>query len=115
MEDSDNRVVMGALLVLTGLILGAGAALLVAPQAGEETRKDVVRLVRKARRRAEDAAAEFAENLSGMVDAMESRTEEFLSQGGELAKESKGILLDAIAEGEKRLARQRERIAGLQG
>ena len=50
-----------------------------------------------------------------MVDAVESRTEELLGQGKELAKESKGIILDAIEEGEKRLARQRQRIAGLQG
>ena len=46
MDDSGNRVVMGTLLVLTGVILGAGVALLVAPQAGEETRKDVIKLVR---------------------------------------------------------------------
>ncbi|MBE0603879.1 MAG: YtxH domain-containing protein, partial [Deltaproteobacteria bacterium] len=42
-------------------------------------------------------------------------SEEFLGQGKELAKESKGVILEAIEDGQKRLARQRERLAGLFG
>ncbi|MBP2684738.1 MAG: hypothetical protein H6Q79_2777, partial [Deltaproteobacteria bacterium] len=37
MDESDNKVMLGALLVLAGAILGAGVALLVAPQSGKET------------------------------------------------------------------------------
>jgi len=115
MSDRDSRLMTGALLVLTGMVLGAGAALLVAPQSGEKTREDVARFARKARRRAEGAAGEFAESVSGMVDDIEHRSEEFLGQGKEMAKESKGVILEAIEDGQKRLARQRERLAGLLG
>lgn len=115
MSDSDDRLMTGALLVLTGMVLGAGVALLFAPQSGERTRKDVARLAKKARRRVEGAAGEFAESVSGMVDDIERRSEELLGQGRDLAKESKGAVLDAIDEGQKRLARQRERLAGLLG
>jgi len=115
MSDSDGRFMTGALLVLTGVVLGAGAALLVAPQSGEKTREDVVRFAKKARRRVEGAAGEFAESVSGMVDDIEKRSDALLGQGKDLAKESKGIMLEAIEDGQKRLARQRERLAGLLG
>jgi gas vesicle protein len=113
MDDTGNRALMGTLLLLTGMILGAGVALLVAPQSGEKTRGDVIRLARKTRRRAEGAAGEFVESLSGMMDTVEGRSEELLGQGKELARESKEILVQAIEEGEKRLARQRQRLAAL--
>jgi len=115
MSDSGGRLTTGALLVLAGMVLGAGVALLFAPQSGDRTREDVVRFARKARRRVEGAAGEFAESVSGMVDDIEKRSEELLGHGKELAKESKGAILDAIDEGQKRLARQRERLAGLLG
>jgi gas vesicle protein len=115
MSDSGGRLMTGALLLLAGMVLGAGVALLVAPQSGEKTREDVARLARKARRRVEGAAGEFAESVSGMVDDIEHRSEELLGQGKELAKESKGVVLQAIEDGQKRLARQRERLAGLLG
>jgi gas vesicle protein len=115
MSDSDGRLMTGALLVLTGMVLGAGVALLFAPQSGERPREDVARFAKKARRRVEGAAGEFAESVSGMVDDIEHRSEELLGQGKDLAKESKGAILDAIDEGQKRLARQRARLAGLLG
>lgn len=115
MRDSEGRVLTGALLLLTGMVLGAGVALLIAPQSGERTREDITRYAKKARRRVEGAAGEFAENVSGMVDDIERRSEDLLGQGKVLAKESKEAVLEAIEEGQKRLARQRERLAGLQG
>ncbi|MBP2673767.1 MAG: hypothetical protein H6Q84_607 [Deltaproteobacteria bacterium] len=115
MSGSDGKVIGGALLVLTGVVLGAGVALLLAPQSGEDTRKDVLRYAKKARRKAEGAAGEFADSVSGMVDAIEERSEEVISQGKGLAKESKEIMLEAIEEGQKRLTRQRERLADLLG
>jgi gas vesicle protein len=48
---------------LAALALGAGVALLLAPQSGEETRKEIARRAR----RAQDAAQDFVEDLSGTV------------------------------------------------
>jgi gas vesicle protein len=52
---------IGTLLI--GLALGAGAALLFAPQSGEETRRDIKRRAR----RAQEAAQDFVEDMSGTV------------------------------------------------
>ena len=48
---------------LIGLALGAGVALLLAPQSGEETRRELARRAR----RAQDAAKDFVEDVSGTV------------------------------------------------
>jgi gas vesicle protein len=48
---------------LIGLALGAGVALLLAPQSGEETRRAVARRAR----RAQNAAKDFVEDVSGTV------------------------------------------------
>jgi gas vesicle protein len=60
-ERSDAGSGIGPLLL--GLALGAGVALLFAPQSGEETRRAVVRRAR----RAQDAAQGFVEDVSGTV------------------------------------------------
>jgi gas vesicle protein len=49
--------------LLLGLALGAGVALLFAPQSGEETRRAVARRAR----RAQDAAQDFVGDVSGTV------------------------------------------------
>ncbi|MEA2761235.1 MAG: hypothetical protein QOD47_519 [Gemmatimonadaceae bacterium] len=60
-ERSDAGSGIGPLLL--GLALGAGVALLFAPQSGEETRRAVARRAR----RAQDAAQGFVEDVSGTV------------------------------------------------
>ena len=49
--------------LLIGLALGAGLALLFAPQSGEETRRGIARRAR----RAQDAAQDFVADVSGTV------------------------------------------------
>ena len=48
---------------IIGLALGAGVALLLAPQSGEETRRVIARRAR----RAQEAAQDFVEDMSGTV------------------------------------------------
>jgi len=60
-ERGDAGAGIGPLLL--GLALGAGVALLFAPQSGEETRRAVARRAR----RAQDAAQDFVEDVSGTV------------------------------------------------
>jgi gas vesicle protein len=48
---------------LIGVVLGAGVALLLAPQSGEETRQGIARRAR----RAQEAAQDLVEDVSGVV------------------------------------------------
>ena len=60
-ERGDAGGGIGPLLI--GLALGAGVALLLAPQSGEETRRAVARRAR----RAQEAAQDLVEDVSGTV------------------------------------------------
>lgn len=115
MDERNGNVVTGALLVLAGAILGAGAALLVAPQSGRQTRRDIARYARKTGRKLEGVAGEVAERVSELADAVEEKAEELLEKGKDLSSESREAVLGALNEGQQRLGRQRDRLAKLFG
>ena len=115
MGDRNDNVMMGALLVVVGAILGAGAALLLAPQSGREMRRDISRYARKTSRKVEGVAGEVGGSVAGMVDAVEEKAEEFLEKGKDLSMESREAVLNALNEGQERLGRQRDRLAKLLG
>lgn len=115
MDERNDGVMMGAMLVLVGAILGAGAALLFAPQSGRKTRRDISRYARKTGKVVEGAAGEVVGSVAGMVDAVEEKAEEFLKKGMDLSKESREAVLAALNEGQERLGRQRDRLAKLIG
>jgi gas vesicle protein len=115
MDERNDGVVTGAMLVLVGAILGAGAALLFAPQSGRKTRRDISRYARKTSKVVEGVAGEVVGSVAGMVDAVEETAEEFLEKGKDLSRESREAVLDALNEGQERLGRQRDRLAKLLG
>jgi len=61
--DWEHVGLLGAGLLI-GAVVGAGAALLLAPQSGEETRTIIRRQARNARHRAGDAWSELADELA---------------------------------------------------
>lgn len=109
-----NAMIGGILLVAGGLV-GAGVALLFAPQSGQKTRRDIARYSRKVKRKAEDVVDEFAGNLHDVMDSMGERAEEILDKGKDLAQDAKTDLLKAFDEGQAKLARQKERLSKLIG
>ena len=115
MDERNDGVVMGALLVLTGAILGAGAALLFAPQSGSRTRRDISRYARKTGKMVEGVAGEVAERVAEMANAVEEKAEELLEKGKDLSNESREAVLNAFNEGQQRLGRQRDRLAKMFG
>ena len=115
MDERNDGVVTGAMLVLVGAILGAGAALLFAPQSGQKTRRDISRYARKTGKLVEGVAGEVVGSVVGMADAVEEKAEEFLEKGKDLSKESLEAVLDALNDGQQRLGRQRDRLAKLLG
>lgn len=57
---------LGALLI--GVVIGAGAALLLAPMTGEETRARLKREARKATRRAKDFVEDISETVAERME-----------------------------------------------
>jgi hypothetical protein len=74
-DDDDRRVVYverggsSVKALLLGALIGAGLALLYAPQSGEETRRGIRRRLRKVRALAEEKVDELGERFSGRSSA----------------------------------------------
>jgi gas vesicle protein len=110
MSHKSNDIKAGALMLIAGGIIGAGFALLFAPQSGKATRKDITRYARKARRRADDIVDDFSDSVSKMVETVGEKAGEILERGTDLAHEAKKDILKAIEEGQEKLEKQRNRL-----
>jgi gas vesicle protein len=110
MERNGNGVATGTILLVAGALLGAGIALLLAPQSGKQTRKDIARYAKKAKRRAEGVVEEFAQSVSGMVDEVGDRAAGILDSGKDLALDAKKEVLHVIEDGQRKLEKHRAKL-----
>lgn len=107
MDDRDRKIAAAALLVFAGGIIGAGLALLFAPQSGSRTRKDILRYTKKARNRADEAVEDLASNVSTLVETFGEKTEELLEKGKGVAGSARKDLIQLIEEGTSKLEKFR--------
>jgi gas vesicle protein len=115
MAENNNSATVGALMLVAGGIIGAGVALLFAPQSGDRTRKDIVRYSRKVRRKAEGVVEDFADTVSEMVDTVSEKAEDILDKGKDMAYEAKKELVKVLEDGQQKLEKQRARLVKLVG
>lgn len=119
-RDTENSsgFMAGALMLVVGGLIGAGVALLYAPQSGEKTRKELTRYGKKARKRtrdAVDAVEDFSDHVTDMAESVGERASEILERGKDMAYSAKKGLLKAIEEGEARLVKERARLTKMIG
>lgn len=115
MAENSNNATVGALLLVAGGIIGAGVALLFAPQSGERTRKDISRYARKVKRKTEGVVDDFADAVSEMVETVSEKAEDILEKGKDMAYEAKKDLVKAIEQGQEKLEKQRARLVKMVG
>lgn len=111
MDDRDKKVAAAGLLMLAGGIVGAGLALLLAPQSGQRTRKDLLRYARKTKDRAGEAADEFTATVSDLVDTLGDKTDDLLEKGKSVAGTARKDLIRLIEEGASRLEQFRTKLS----
>jgi gas vesicle protein len=112
MKMMNDYVTNGTLLVAGGII-GAGLALLVAPQSGQRTRRDIVRISRRVKEQTADAVEEFSETVHEMVEAVVDKATELVDKGHGMAQGAKKELLKVIDEGQTRLEQEKNRLTEL--
>lgn len=115
MATTRDKVTTAALLIIAGGIVGAGVALLFAPQSGKKTRRDISRLASRVRERTRDLAEEFGDTVEDVVESVVDRASDLLEQGKDLAHSTKKEILHALEEGQARLEREKERLSRLIG
>ena len=113
MDKDSNNAMVGALMLVAGGIIGAGVALLFAPQTGKKTRRDIVRIAKKTKHKAEDVVDNFTDTISDLVDAVGEKASGILDQGKDMAHDAKKEVLRAIEDGQARLEKQRTKLAKL--
>ncbi|GFE59177.1 YtxH domain-containing protein [Geobacter sp. AOG1] len=115
MADNENKVAAGALMLVAGGVIGAGLALLFAPQSGKKTRKDITRYAKKVKHKTEDIVDDFSDTISDMVDTVGEKAADILDKGKDMAYDAKKDLLKAIEEGQARLEKQRVKLSKIIG
>ena len=100
-SNDDDRVVViekdnnsGIGMLLLGLAIGAGAALLFAPASGEETRERIAREARRAGRRVKDMTDELGDTLADQVERARFSVDERVGR----AKDAVKTRVDAVNE-----------------
>lgn len=67
--DSDTRVILcGGLVLVAGIILGTGLGLLMAPQTGRRTRRQIKNYIHDTSDRVNDMADETKDRMSEFMD-----------------------------------------------
>lgn len=112
---AQKDVMADALMLVGGGILGAGLALLLAPRAGKETRRDLARFARTMGSKTDKVVHEFADNVAEFADTIGEKASDILHNEVDLAPASKQELLAAIERGQVKLEKQRQRLARMIG
>ena len=99
----NQRVSLGmvGLLFVSGAVLGAGVALLLAPQSGRESRDHLRRYARRAEDQVHKLAGEATEVLDKAVD-----------QGRTFIQETRSVLAEAVEVGRDTMRREQEKLSG---
>jgi gas vesicle protein len=103
MADDDRGFSPGTVILafLSGALLGAATALLLAPQSGRETREQLRGYARKTE-----------ENMRDLAGKANAAYEEALEKGREFVQEQKSVLTEAFEAGRDAMRRERERLSG---
>lgn len=89
--------------VLLGSMVGAGVALLVAPQTGDKTRKQIAKYGKKAGNRAQDFVGEIAESLDDTLHEILDYSGDQIERGKKLTDRARSEILEVLDAGKKYL------------
>lgn len=107
MNERERKIAAAALLVFAGGVIGAGIAIMFAPQSGSKTRKDILRYSRKARNRADETIDDLAANVTNLVETIGDKTGDLLGKGRDAAGSARKDLISLIEEGASKLEKIR--------
>lgn len=113
---SDDRHIVieksgsGVIPFLAGLAIGAGVALLFAPQSGEATRRDLARRGRRAKLRARELAEDLRDKADDSYQEARARVEEGLDSARAAVTRGKSKVTHAVGSGRAAAQQAREEL-----
>lgn len=109
-QRENNKKVAAALLLVAGGIIGAGAALLFAPQSGQRTRRELARYGKRVKAHADEALDNLTDRVTDLVESIGDKTEDILDRGKDVAGGARKDLIRLIEEGTTALERFSQRL-----
>jgi gas vesicle protein len=103
-----NRSTAAALIM--GTLLGAGVALLFAPQSGRKTRRDICQFAERAGNKADVARHELQRSIDNLIGDVEEKLREGIAGGMEWTDSKIADLQRALDAVRKSLAEEIEKI-----
>lgn len=104
----DSRTVAGAFLL--GGLIGAGLALLYAPKAGRETRRDISKAAHRIKRNAVELVEDTIQNVDDFVGTVKDQASDIIERGLELSDSAKKEVIKSLDYGQKIIEKQKKRI-----
>jgi gas vesicle protein len=96
--------------VALGSMVGAGVALLFAPQSGDKTRKQIVKYGKKAGNRAQEFVGEIAESLDGTLQEILDYSGDSIEKGKKLTDRARNEILEVFDAGKKYLEEEKTKL-----
>jgi len=90
---------------VAGGLIGAGVALLFAPQSGRRTRRDIKHFARKTLKRVEEIGMDLRHSYDNLADDIPENLKDGLRLGNEWRKSAAEGVLHAAEKGKKQLQR----------
>jgi len=111
-ESMADRVVNRntATALIAGALLGAGAALLFAPQSGRKTRRNIRKFAEKVGDRAEAVQVEFRHAIDDIIGDVEEKLREGLACGVDWTENKIADFRQALDAARKSIAREIDKI-----
>ena len=81
-----------------GALFGAGAALLLAPESGEETRKKIAKQTEETKKKIFEKSEELREKSSEFLEEGKTTLENFKKDLNKIVTETRGSIKDSIRE-----------------
>ena len=109
-REDDNYLTTSLLSFLVGSALGAGIALLFAPQSGEYTRREMREKAERTIIKMHRMEDELKLTISDLIQSIRLKAHQLMDDGKELAELKKQEILETIAAGTKALEKERYKL-----
>jgi len=107
---TENEKLNGVSLFVVGGLVGAALALILAPQSGKKTRRDIVRLGKRAKLESEKIQQEMSHAINDLVDDVSERVQDGLERGREWTDKTTQGVLTALNTGREYIQKEIEKV-----
>src|SRR5258706_12899153 len=108
--EARNEKLNGVLLFVSGSLLGAALALLLAPQSGRRTRRDIVHLGKMAKKKSDQIQLEMRHAVDNLVEDISEKMQEGMGRAREWTEKTTQGVLQALNSGKDYIRRELDNV-----